>query len=51
MSVIGNVAMPSGILFSPFKVTTAGHVAVLACNICTTTISVTNLGVRIVSFG
>jgi hypothetical protein len=50
-SFTGNTAVPSTVAFGGAKVTAAGTVTVRACNVSTTAFSVTNLGIRIVTFG
>jgi hypothetical protein len=47
----GDVAVPSSVTFGGTKVTSAGHVTVFACNHAASTVSVTNLGIRVITFG
>jgi hypothetical protein len=50
-SFTGNVAVPSSVTFGGSKVTAAGAVTVRACNHSASSFTVSNLGIRIVTFG
>jgi hypothetical protein len=50
-SFIGDVAVPSSVTFGGTKVTSAGHVTVQACNAAASSVSVSNLGIRVITFG
>lgn len=50
MSYTGTVALPPGVMFSPFRVVSAGLVTTQACNVTGTSVSVTSIGVHIVTF-
>ena len=51
MSYTGAVALPPGVVFSPFRVVSAGNVTTRACNVTASSVSVSSLGVRFVTFG
>jgi hypothetical protein len=51
MSYTGNVAVPPGVMFAPFRVASANHVTTRACNVTGSSISVSSIGVRFVTFG
>jgi hypothetical protein len=51
LTYTGTVAMPSGVMFSPFRVVSAGNITARACNVTSTSVSVSSIGVRIVTFG
>jgi hypothetical protein len=51
MSYTGNVALPPGVMFGPFRVVSAGTVTTRACNVTSTPVSVSSIGVRFVTFG
>jgi hypothetical protein len=50
-SFTGNTAVPSSVAFGGTKVTATGTVTVRACNVSATSFSVSNLGIRLVTFG
>jgi trimeric autotransporter adhesin len=49
-SFTGNVGVAS-VTFGGTRVTSAGHISVRACNAAASTVSVSNLGIRIITFG
>ena len=51
MSYTGSVALPSGVMFGPFRVVSANNITARACNVTTGPVSVSGLGVRFVTFG
>jgi hypothetical protein len=51
MSYTGNVALPPGVMFGPFRVVSAGNITTRACNVTGSSVSVSSLGVRFVTFG
>ena len=51
MTYTGSVAMPVGVVFAPFRVVAAGNIAVRACNVTASSVSVDGIGVRFVTFG
>ena len=51
LSFTGAVAVPTSVMFGGMKVTAADSVAVKACNVGATDVDVTDIGVRIVTFG
>jgi hypothetical protein len=51
MSYTGTVAVPPAVILAPMRVTSSGHVDVRACNVASTSVTVSGLGVRIVTFG
>ena len=51
MSYTGNVALPPGVMFGPFRVVSAGSIATTACNVTGSAVSVSSIGVRFVTFG
>src|SRR3954447_13031729 len=50
-SFTGSTAVPSSAVFGGVKVTSAGHVTVKACNVAGSPVSVSGLGIRVVTFG
>jgi hypothetical protein len=51
MSYTGTVALPPGVVFSPFRVVSTGNIATRACNVTGSSVSVSSIGVRFVTFG
>jgi hypothetical protein len=51
MSYTGSVALPPGVMFGPFRVVSAGNITTRACNVTASSVSVSSLGVRFVTFG
>jgi len=51
LSYTGTVALPPGVMFGPFRVVSAGVVTTRACNVTATAMTVTDIGVHIVTFG
>jgi hypothetical protein len=49
-SFTGNTAVPTSITFGGSKVTAAGSIAVRYCNVSGSSVSVSNLGIRVVTF-
>jgi hypothetical protein len=47
----GTVALPSAVMMSPFRVTATNTVTTRACNVSSSSMSVTGIAVRIVTFG
>jgi hypothetical protein len=50
-SFTGPTAVPSSVVFGGVKVASAGHVTVKACNVGASAVSVSNLGIRVATFG
>jgi hypothetical protein len=51
MSYTGAVAVPPGVVFAPGRVTAAGNVSQRACNVTGSSVSVSSIGVHIITFG
>jgi hypothetical protein len=51
MSYTGDVALPPGVVFGPFRVVSAGNITARACNVTSSSVSVSSIGVRFVTFG
>ena len=51
MTYTGTVAVPPAVVFSPLRVVSDGHITVRACNVSSSSVSVSGLGVRVVTFG
>jgi hypothetical protein len=51
LSAVGDDALPSSVVFGMAKVSAADTVSVRACNLSASSVTVSNLGVRIVTFG
>ena len=51
MSYTGNVTFPAGVMFGPFRVVSTGNITTRACNVTTSSVSVSGIGVRFVTFG
>ena len=51
MGYTGSVAMPDGVVFAPGRVTAAGVVSQRACNLSSSPVSVSSIGVHIITFG
>ena len=51
MSYTGAVALPPGVMFSPFRVVSAGTITARACNVTSSSVSVVGIGVHFVTFG
>jgi hypothetical protein len=51
MSYTGTVALPPGVMFGPFRVVAPGNVSTRACNVTGSSVSVSSIGVRFVTFG
>src|SRR5262249_39379388 len=50
-SFTGSTAVPSSVVFGGARVTAASTIAVRACNVAGSTFSVSDLGIRIATFG
>jgi hypothetical protein len=51
MSYTGSVAVPPAVVFGAFRVTAANSISARACNVSSTSVSVSSIGVRFVTFG
>ena len=51
MSFTGSVAIPAALVVGPFRVTAADAITGQFCNVGSSSLSFTGLGVRIVTFG
>jgi hypothetical protein len=51
MSYTGSVAVPPAVVFGVARVTAAGSISQRACNVSSTAVSVSSIGVRIITFG
>jgi hypothetical protein len=50
LSFVGQTAPPASVLFQPLKVTASGTATMRACNMSTSAVTVSSLGVRIIGF-
>jgi hypothetical protein len=51
LSFTGAVAVPDSLLLGPLKVTAANMIQAKACNLSASTLNVSSLGVRVITFG